>query len=230
MDPTSTPERKRRRPPTEPRPAQILQWKNGQKMREMARWTASVMADDELPPFAIKAAWALSFAFSAQDGRAWEKRSTTAGRFGLKVQTFKEAVAWLHGRGHIITAQGRVPKARKPLQITWPAIPEGMVVPYPDEFRGTVGPDSSGMAPPDSEGMVGPDSWILTDPNQDPDRTEVEPSGSASVGERQRCFSCEELAVGIYKLAISERLYNACANCRDELKLYKSFEVISDHV
>ena len=152
-EPTSNSRQRRRRPPKDfgpgcNLPGEAVRWPAKGKMREIERWARSVMADKELPPSALKVAWALSYRFNSHTCGSFEIRENTASSFGIKLSTFKEGIAWLIARGHITTNHEPVPGHRKPLMVTRPTMPLGLKVPYPSPEKGTGSPDLYGYGKP----------------------------------------------------------------------------------
>lgn len=202
MDTALPTERKRRRAPDENRPADVITWDSTGKMKEIERWAASVIADEELPSAAKSAAWVLSFVFSSNpDARSWETRDHTATRFGLNINTFRQSLQWLERRGHIIRRMERVPRMKKPVQVTRPAIPRGVAVPYPSDVRPVAVPQPTPVATPHPDTVALPQTCILpTDPSRNPLGAEGVTNGMPLTGKGRKCDLCSLQAEGHYKL------------------------------
>lgn len=228
MDKALPPERKRRRAPDETRPADKIAWREGGKMREIERWTASVLADDELPPQAKYAAWVLSFRFSSSEGRAWERREITASRYGLKLNTFRQSLQWLERRGHIVRGLERVPRLNKPIQVTRPAIPKGVVVPYPSDYRPVAVPQPSPVAAPHPDPVVPPQICIpSTNPVTNPLPSEDSQAERPKRNRPIKCEDCFQNAEAHYQYG-SLHFYK-CYECGAELREFKSMVTVETY-
>lgn len=76
-------------------------WSKAQRHTAHGLWSFNVMADQRCSRRALVVAWALSFYFNAQDGKAWPKKATLAKRVGLSESSVASALGDLEKYGHI---------------------------------------------------------------------------------------------------------------------------------